>query len=329
MDTILVIAGVTSVALIFPIIAAVVAFRKGHPGWGIATIVSIFLAVGWLVGILAIIQPNERKTRPASSLQGPGGASTALPAMQVGAPFQRPEWEIGITPEFLDLTNLQDKRHLRISKEESKFGIDFASVFPFGFNLKVFQAGREYRFRLASQDLATIRSWKLVPTKSEKALARKQALAQSTLAATQPPTFEASAKFPLTFSESTYWWLWIPLLSWLPFCIPLVIPLGPITLGFSLAMKVRFIWEAALHTGENLPSAIENIAASFFTLGYYWVYRTYKATKRMLAEQGTDTIDGWTAWLLPFYIVCPAIVYMPLIRAMCEHWQRHEAGGYV
>jgi len=329
MDTIFVISGVVSVALIFPIIAAVVAFRKGHPGWGIATIVSIFLALGWLVGILAIIQPNERRARSANALQGPGSASTALPAVQIGAPFQRPEWEIGITPEFLDLTSLQDKQHIRISKEESKFGIGFASIFPFGFNLKIFQAGREYRFRLASPDLASIRSWRRVPSRSEKALARKQSLVQGSLPAPQPPTFTSSAKSPLTFTESSYWWLWIPVLSWIPFGIPLVIPLGPITLGFSLATKVRFIWEAAAHNGERLPGGGEAFVGSLFTLGYYWVNRTYKATKKMLAEQGSDTIDGWSAWLLPFYILCPAIVYMPLIRAMSEHWQRHEAGGYV
>ena len=329
METYLVITLVAGIGLVFPIIAAVVAFRKGHPGWGIATIVSIFLALGWLVGVLAIMQPDERKLRSAGALPGQGSASTALPAMQIGAPFQRPKWEICINPAFLELSNLDGKQKIRIAKEEGKFGIGFASVFPFGYNLKIFQAGREYRFRLAPNDLARIRTWRPVPTKSEKDFARKQSLAQGSLPAPQPPTFTASAKSPLTFTESSYWWLWIPVLSWIPFGIPLVIPLGPITLGFSLATKVRFIWEAAAHNGERLPGGGEAFVGSLFTLGYYWVDRTYKATKKMLAEQGNEPIEGWSAWLLPFYILCPAIVYMPLIRAMSEHWQRHEAGGYV
>jgi len=46
----------------FPILAAIVAFRRGRTGWGIATIVSIFLAMGWLVGTLALMQRAENKS---------------------------------------------------------------------------------------------------------------------------------------------------------------------------------------------------------------------------------------------------------------------------
>jgi hypothetical protein len=329
MDTILIFTVVGSIALVFPIIAAVVAFRKGHPGWGIATIVSIFLAIGWLVGVLAIIQPDERKVRAAYSHQDPGSASAAMPAIEIGDPFQRTRWEIRLFPEWLDLSSLDQQTLIRISQEEGKFAIGFASLFPWGYNLKIYMEDGEYRFRLASTDLARIRAWKPALTRSEKAFSRQQSLAQVALPVPQPSTFASSAKNRLTFTESSCWWLWIPVLSWIPFAIPLVIPLGPIVLGFSLGNKIRFIWEAAAHNGENLPSGGEAFVGSLFTLGYYWVYRTYKATKKMLAEEGTDTIEGWTAWRLPFYILCPALVYMPLIRAMSEHWQRHVAGSYV
>jgi hypothetical protein len=329
MDTILYFVVVGSIALVFPIIAAVVAFRKGHPVWGIVTIVSIFLAIGWLVGILAIIQPDERKERAASSSQDSGSASAALPAIEIGSPFLRTRWEIRISPEWLDLCCLDQQTNIHISKEEGKFAIGFASLFPWGFNLKVQTGGREYRFRLASSDLARIRAWRIPLTKSEKAFARKQSINQGSGLPPKPPTFESTAKSPLTFSESTYWWLWIPVLSWIPFAIPLVIPLGPIWVGFSIANKIGFIREAAAHNGDDLPSGGEAFVESLITLGYTWVYRTYRATKKMMAEQGTDTIEGWTPWLLPFYILCPALVYMPLIRAMSEHWQRHVAGRYI
>jgi hypothetical protein len=136
-----------------------------------------------------------------------------------------------------------------------------------------------------------------------------------------------SAKLPLTFSERSYWWLWIPVIAWIPFAIPIVLPLGPIMVGFSVANKMRFIWEAAAHNGESLPSGINSFISGFYTLGYNSVYRTYKATKKMLAEEGIDTIPGWAPWFLPLYILCPALVYMPLIRAMCKHWQWHERKG--
>ena len=325
MDAILIFTVVGIIALVFPIIAAVVAFRRRHPGWGIATLVSIFLAAGWLVGILAIIQPDDRKVSHAD----PGSAAAAMPAMEVGGLFQRTRWEIRLFPEGLELGSLDQQTLIRISKEESKLQVGFASLFPWGYNLKVFMNDGEYRFRVDPADLARLRAWRPALTRSEKAVARQQSVAQVALPLAQPATFAATAKNPLTFTESSCWWLWIPILSWLPFAIPLVIPLGPIMLGFSLGNKIPFIWEAAAHNGDALPSGGEAFVGSLFTLGYFWVFRTYKATKKMLAEEGSATIEGWSAWLLPFYILCPALVYMPLIRAMSEHWQRHVAGRYV
>ena len=43
--------------LVFPAVAAYIAFRKGRKGWAIATIVSIFLLLGPFLGIVAILIP--------------------------------------------------------------------------------------------------------------------------------------------------------------------------------------------------------------------------------------------------------------------------------
>lgn len=137
---------------------------------------------------------------------------------------------------------------------------------------------------------------------------------------------QTRANTPLTFTESSYWWLWIPVIGWIPFSIPLVIPLGPIMLGFSLSNKMRFVWEAANHNGNSLPDGTGALVGSTSTLGYNTVWRTYGAAKKMVTEEaGGDRqkIPGWSAFLLPFYILCPALVYMPLIRAMRRHWEWH------
>ncbi len=130
----------------------------------------------------------------------------------------------------------------------------------------------------------------------------------------------------LTFREGSYWWLWIPIISWLPFSIPVVLPLGPIMIGFTFAHKMRFIREAAAHNGETLPDGVGAFIGAVYTLGYNSVHRTYKAAKKMLSEQmgrPPDRIPGWSPWLLPFYILCPALIYMPLIRIMRQHWEWH------
>lgn len=69
MDTIFVIVGVGTVGLVFPIIAAIVAFRKGHKGWGIATLMSIPFGAGFLIGIFALMQRAEKRLPTVASLQ--------------------------------------------------------------------------------------------------------------------------------------------------------------------------------------------------------------------------------------------------------------------
>ena len=137
---------------------------------------------------------------------------------------------------------------------------------------------------------------------------------------------QTRANTPLTFTESSYWWLWIPVIGWIPFAIPLVLPLGPIMVGFSFSNKMRFVWEAAAHNGDTLPDGTGAFIGGFYTLGYNTVWRTYKAARKMLTEEtggNPQRIPGWTPLLLPLYIVCPALVYMPLIRVMRRHWEWH------
>lgn len=139
-----------------------------------------------------------------------------------------------------------------------------------------------------------------------------------------------STKTPLTFTESSYWWLWIPVIGWIPFAIPLVFPLGPILVGISFSNSMRFVWEAAAHNGNTLPDGTGSFIGGSYTLGYNTVWRTHRAAKKMLAEQGSDVpqgIPGWSPLLLPLYILCPALVYMPLIKAMRKHWQWHMEAG--
>jgi hypothetical protein len=57
--TVLVIAIMTTLTFIFPIGAAYYAFKKGRQGWAIATIVSIFVGMGWLVGVIALMVPAK------------------------------------------------------------------------------------------------------------------------------------------------------------------------------------------------------------------------------------------------------------------------------
>jgi len=132
---------------------------------------------------------------------------------------------------------------------------------------------------------------------------------------------------PLTFSEKNYWWLWIPILGWIPFAIPLILPLGPLMVGFSFSNKMRFVYEASAHNGDKLPDGIDSFIGGFYTLGYNTVLRSYKATKKMLVEETGDNsqrIQGWNPLFLPLYILCPALVYMPLIKAMQKHGEWHK-----
>ncbi len=134
----------------------------------------------------------------------------------------------------------------------------------------------------------------------------------------------------LTFSEASYWWLWIPVIGWLPFAIPIILPLGPIIIAFPLANRMRFIHEAAAHNGDPLPDSVGAFIGASFTLGYNSVLRTWRATRKMLVEEVADEpvrIPGWNPLLLPLYVLCPALVYMPCIRAMINHWRWHQARG--
>ena len=320
MDTILVVSGAVIVILIFPIVAAVVAFRRGRTGWGIATLVSIFLAAGPIIAIFALLQPAEPKIPIPGRLQGQSDTLFSMETIQRGIPFGRPRWEISLTPGLLELIRLEDQAHFRISKEQAPYCIGYASAWLFGFNLKIDQAAHEYQFKLPSNYLARLRAW--VPKRTATEI--KEMRTRSLASAAKPDPHSPAAQIPLTFSERSCWWLWIPVIGWMPFTVPLVIPLGSMWVGFIFANQVRFIWEAAAHNGENLPIGVEGFASSLFTLGYYSVYRTYKAAQKMLAEEGTAAIQGWTPWYLPLYIFCPALVYMPLIRAMIKHWQWHE-----
>ena len=55
--TVIVVLGI--LYFVFPIIAAVAAFRKGRRGWGIATLVTIPFGAGWIVGTVALILPAK------------------------------------------------------------------------------------------------------------------------------------------------------------------------------------------------------------------------------------------------------------------------------
>jgi hypothetical protein len=56
--------------IIFPIYAAVIAFQKGRKGWGIASLVSIFVFAGWLVGAIALfVKPDFLVLRSQESLR--------------------------------------------------------------------------------------------------------------------------------------------------------------------------------------------------------------------------------------------------------------------
>lgn len=72
-DLILSIIGVLALAALYiglPIMAARIAFRKGRKGWGIASIVSIFLLAGWLVGSIALfVKPGLEFGEPSESLK--------------------------------------------------------------------------------------------------------------------------------------------------------------------------------------------------------------------------------------------------------------------
>ncbi|MGD2206422.1 MAG: hypothetical protein PVH17_06555 [Anaerolineae bacterium] len=61
MQSVWVVLLMATLALFFPIGAAYHAFKKNRRGWGIATIVSIFFGMGWLVGVIAIIAPAKLK----------------------------------------------------------------------------------------------------------------------------------------------------------------------------------------------------------------------------------------------------------------------------
>jgi hypothetical protein len=60
--TIIIFIVVGIIGLVFPIVAAVIVYRRGYPGWCVATILTIPLAAGWLVGILALMKPDKRGT---------------------------------------------------------------------------------------------------------------------------------------------------------------------------------------------------------------------------------------------------------------------------
>lgn len=66
MDTLLVVIAVVLVGLVFPIVAGVIALRRGNPGWCVATILTIPIALGWLIGILALTRPDRRGSLAAA-----------------------------------------------------------------------------------------------------------------------------------------------------------------------------------------------------------------------------------------------------------------------
>lgn len=130
----------------------------------------------------------------------------------------------------------------------------------------------------------------------------------------------------------TYWWMWIPIIGWLPFFLSflLPLPLGPFVLGFGKRARFNFLDEAYLHSNEieslGWASGFMNCWTSYFTLGYDVVCRTYKILKKMRGQHQLEEEKGhfkWNpVWLL-IYPFCPALVFMPLIKAMDDHWQRH------
>lgn len=135
-----------------------------------------------------------------------------------------------------------------------------------------------------------------------------------------------------TFTERSYWWMWIPIIGWLPFFFPLILPLGPIGLLGSRAKLIRFLQESYIHNGEVVPSSLVESVTGTYTLGYETVFRAYRLLKKMRKQCGFQEEQGpiqWNPLWLLIYPLCSALVLMPLVKAMCQHWQRHiEQGSF-
>jgi hypothetical protein len=133
-------------------------------------------------------QPNEveqaeqkvPQPEPELSQGEPPPVQTAPPisfaATQMGILFKRPKWKVSIFPESVEFTNLDDKEHISITKEEGKNRIEFASAFVSEYNVKFNQGGKEYQFKLASKDLDKLQSWMIPKMASEIASDIKQGL---------------------------------------------------------------------------------------------------------------------------------------------------------
>jgi hypothetical protein len=61
MERILLAIGIVLIAVVFPLVAAVIVIKRRRIGWGIATLLCIPIWIGWLVAIFALLQkPGER-----------------------------------------------------------------------------------------------------------------------------------------------------------------------------------------------------------------------------------------------------------------------------
>lgn len=84
---------------------------------------------------------------------------TLFEATQMGIPFRRPKWKVGITPELVQFARLDGKEHIKIPREQGKECIELTSAFVSGHNVKVNKGGKNYEFKLTSKDLTKLRDW--------------------------------------------------------------------------------------------------------------------------------------------------------------------------
>ncbi len=142
-----------------------------------------------------------------------------------------------------------------------------------------------------------------------------------------------------------YWWLYIPVISWLFFVFPLLfaLPLGPIILGvaFSRRRLFSFYKKGCEHLGEKEKD--RGIAyrtyVNFYdilTLGLSQLFATARLLREMIQQDGTEAersqIDPllWCwKWLgianvafIAIYVICPGIVYEPLLSRLEGHLGR-------
>jgi hypothetical protein len=152
-----------------------------------------------------------------------------------------------------------------------------------------------------------------------------------------------------------YWWLNIPLISWLLTVFPLVlppIPLGPIALSLAWSRRRMFAFYKKGCEYLGKPEAkhafpwgwMVNLMINLWdmaTLGLAQLFATASLLKEMIQKDGTEAeraeIDPvWWCfkWLLmgnvfflAAYFTCPGIIFAPLLIRMEQHYELHRGTG--